>query len=203
MEQENFSMPFEYNPNPKKGFFENLGAHLIDFFQTLVVFGAFFALLYLFIAQPHKVSGSSMYPTFHDGDYILTDKLTYRFQEPKPGDIVVFRNPRNESQDFIKRVIAVPGDTVIVSEGKVYVNGQKLQEVYLPSGTTTRPDNFLTEGAAVKVGKGQYFVLGDNRSHSSDSREWGGVSKNEIVGKAFFRYWPPNAFGLVKSLPST
>ena len=181
----------------QSSFFDNLKTHLIDFIQTLVVFGAIFALIYLFIAQPHKVSGLSMFPTFNDGDYILTDKVSYRFGSPKVGDVIVLKNPRNEEQDFIKRIIALPRDTIMVEGSSVYVNGQKLSEEYLVDDISTRAGNFLQEGNEIKAGPNQYFVFGDNRNHSSDSREWGSVTKEEIVGRVFFRYWPPKSFGLI------
>lgn len=194
-----------YAPTPltpeSKGFFSNLGTHLIDFIQTLVVFGAIFALIYLFVAQPHKVSGKSMFPTFEDGDYILTDKITYRLNTPKRGDVVVLKNPRDKSQDFIKRVIVLPEETVKVEGGSIYIDNQKLIEPYISEEVKTDAGNFLTEGLEVKAGPNQYFVMGDNRPHSSDSREWGPITKEEIVGKAFFRYWPPQTFGLTNSHP--
>lgn len=194
--------PMDYYGIPeKKGFFEGLKSHIIDFIQTFVVFGAIFALIYLFVAQPHKVSGNSMVPTFKNGDFILTDKLSYRFGDHKKGDIIVLKNPRDETQDFIKRIIATPGDTIKVEEGSVYVNGRKVSEEYLPSDTRTRAGNFLIEGSQIKTGPNQYFVFGDNRDHSSDSREWGAVTQEEIVGKVFFRYWPPKSFGLTKQIP--
>lgn len=185
----------------RKGFFSSLGSHLIDFIQTLVVFGAIFALIYLFVAQPHKVSGNSMVSTFHNGDYILTDKLSYRFGTPQHGDVIVLKNPRDESQDFIKRIIALPGETIKIENNAVYVNGQLVEETYLPPDTNTPAGAFIPENTLIKAGPNQYFVLGDNRSHSSDSRAWGGVTKEEIVGKVFFRYWPPKAFGMFKPLP--
>lgn len=186
-----------YSSIPQKSFFENLRSHIIDFIQTLVVFGAIFALIYLFIAQFHKVSGNSMVPTLHSGDYLITEKVTYRFGGPKRGDIIVLKNPRDESQDFIKRIMAIPGDTIKVENNLVFVNGQLQNESYLPSGTITRPGNFLTDGTQIKAGSNQYFVFGDNRNHSSDSREWGAVTREEIVGRAFFRYWPPKDLGLL------
>lgn len=188
-----------FGPQENKSFFEKFKEHIIDFIQTLVVFGAIFALIYLFVAQPHRVSGNSMVPTFKNGDYILTDKISYRFGNPKEGDIIVLKNPRDETQDFIKRIIAAPGDSLKIEEGIVYVNEGKISEEYLPSGTRTRAGNFVTEDAQIKVGANQYFVFGDNRDHSSDSREWGGVTKEEIVGRVFFRYWPPQNFGLIKN----
>ena len=190
-----------YDSTQHKGFFESLKEHLIDFIQTLVVFGAIMALIYLFIAQPHKVSGRSMVPTFADGDYLITNKITYRFTTPEKGDIIVLKNPKDESQDFIKRIIAGPGDTIKIENKQVFVNGALLGEVYLPSGTQTQAGSFLNEGNTVKAGENQYLVLGDNRDHSSDSREWGPITKEEIVGKAFFRYWPPQSLGLIRFIP--
>lgn len=183
------------------GIFSQIGTHLVDFIQTLVVFGAIFALIYLFIAQPHKVSGSSMYPTFYNGDYILTDKISYRTGQPKYGDVIVLQNPKDQSQDFIKRIIGLPGDIVMVQSGQVFLNGKPLTEKYLPEGTTTRGGTFLPEGTSYKVRPDEYFVMGDNREHSSDSREWGILTRQEIVGKVFFRYFPLARFGIFKPLP--
>lgn len=190
-----------YYGERRKSFLENLRSHIIDFIQTFVVFGAIFALIYLFVAQPHKVSGSSMVPTFHNGDYILTDKLSYRFGSPKRSDIIVLKNPRDESQDFIKRIIALPGEKIKIEGNFVYINGELLKESYLPAATNTSGGTFLKDMEEIKVGPNQYFVFGDNRNHSSDSRAWGGVTKEEIVGKVFFRYWPPKDFGLFRPLP--
>ena len=186
-----------YGDTPQKGFFEHLGGYFIEFIETIVVVGAIFALIYLFVAQFHKVSGQSMFPTMHNNDYLITEKVTYRFSAPKKGDIIVLKNPRDESQDFIKRIIATPGDSVKVENSSVYINGQLSIESYLPAGTITRAAAFLREGEQVKAGTNQYFVFGDNRQHSSDSREWGPVTKEEIVGRAFFRYWPPKSMGLL------
>lgn len=169
----------------------------MEFFETLVVFGAIFAALYLFVAQFHKVSGISMVPTMHNNDYLITEKVSYRFRDPKHGEIIVLKNPRNESQDFIKRIIAVPGDTIQILNKTVIINGQPVKENYLPLGTLTPAGAFLTERTLVKVADNQYFVFGDNREHSSDSREWGPVTKEEIVGRALFRYFPIQAIGLL------
>lgn len=182
---------------PPKSFMQNLGGYFIEFFETIVVFGAIFAAIYLFVAQFHKVQGNSMVPTMHNGDYLVTEKISYRFREPKSGEIIVLKNPRDESQDFIKRIIAVPGDTVQISNNNVFINGQPLEEKYLSPNTPTRSGAFITEGVTVKVDTNQYFVFGDNREHSSDSREWGPVTKEEIIGRAFFRYFPITDIGLL------
>lgn len=186
-----------YGEIPKKSFSDNLGGYFVEFFQTIVVFGAIFAVMYLFIAQFHKVSGNSMVPTMHTGDYLITEKVSYKFRNPKYGEIVVLQNPRDESQDFIKRIIAVPGDTLQITNNTVHLNGQVLLENYLPKGTPTHAGTYVTEGALIKVSDNQYFVFGDNREHSSDSRDWGPITKQEIVGRAFFRYFPFPAIGLL------
>lgn len=190
--------PNLYSEEPvQKGLMDNLGGYLVEFIETIVIFGAIFAAIYLFVAQFHKVSGNSMVPTYHNGDYLITEKISYRFRNPQKGEVVVLKNPRDESQDFIKRVVAIPGDTISVSNNTVFINGQPDKEGYLPTGVPTRSGAFLTEGATIKVGNDQYFVLGDNREHSSDSREWGPVTKKEIVGRAFFRYYPIPDIGLL------
>lgn len=187
--------PSGYDYGEQKGIFSKLGGYLVEIIETVVVCTAIFFILYLFVAQFHKVSGNSMVPTFKNEDYLITEKVSYRFGSPKRGDVIVLKNPKDESQDFIKRIIALPGDTIRIENNTIFINNQAISEPYLPAGTKTRTGSFLTEGSTVKAGPNQYFVLGDNREHSSDSREWGGVTKEEIVGKAFFRYWPPQNIG--------
>ncbi len=189
--------PNLYGEEPPRSFAQSLGGYAVEFFETLVVFGAIFAAIYLFVAQFHKVSGNSMVPTMHNGDYLITEKVSYRFRNPKEGEIIVLKNPRDESQDFIKRIIAVPGDTLQISNNAVFVNGKELPESYLPAGTSTRTGAFVSEGALIKVGNNQYFAFGDNREHSSDSREWGPITKEEIIGRALFRYFPIPVIGLL------
>ncbi len=138
-----------------------------------------------------------MEPNFHDGEFILTDKLSYRFSPPQRGDVIIFQAPINPDQDFIKRVIALPGEKVKVEKGHVYIDGRQLSETYLPAQTIVNPGAFIREGQQITVERDNYFVLGDNRNHSSDSREWGLVPKKDLVGKAFLRYWPLNKLGLL------
>jgi signal peptidase I len=168
-----------------------------DFLETIVVALSIFVVVYLFLVQPHEVKGSSMEPNFHNNEYILTDKISYRFSLPKRGDVIIFKAPSNPDVDYIKRVIGTPGDRVKVEGGSVYVNDRKLEEPYLRDATTLFPGSKLTEGMDITVDQNYYFVLGDNRPHSSDSREFGPISKTSIVGKAFFRYWPVSEFGIL------
>jgi signal peptidase I len=157
----------------------------------------------LFLVQPHQVKGNSMYTpsieSFRDGEYILTNKLTYKMEEPKRGDVVVFKAPHNEDYDYIKRIVGLPGDTVKIQGGKVNINDMFLDESsYLPDDSYTSAGSYLKEGEMLTIPLEKYFVLGDNRSHSSDSREWGLIPKNSIVGKAWFRYWPLNKLGAIE-----
>ncbi len=166
---------------------------LLSFVEIVEIFVICFFAVFLirhFLVQPFLVSGQSMYPTFKNGNYILTDELSYRFEKPKRGDVIVFRPPVAGSF-FIKRIIGLPGEEVIIKEGSVFIKKDnkiiKLKEKYLPSSVKTYPD--LT----VDLKKDQYFVLGDNRKRSYDSRFWGPIKKEDIVGKVKFRLWPPTA----------
>lgn len=180
-----------------KLFARSLGALFLDTLQTVVLAAAIFMLTYLFLVQPHEVKGNSMYPNFHDGERLLTDKVSYRFNQPRRGDIIVFRAPPDRVKDFIKRIIALPGETVSVKEGQVFVNGNALDEFYLSKTINTEVGAFLSEDREYTLGNNEYIVMGDNRDHSSDSRSWGPVKRDEIVGKAWLIYWPPQKIGII------
>jgi len=165
--------------------------------QAIVFAGAIFLFVYLLLAQPHKISGASMEPNFIDNEYLLTNKVSYRLREPERGEVVVFEAPPNGEKDFIKRIIALPGETVRISGNRVFVNGVELVEPYLPLGTETRSTSFFPENQVVAVPENSYFVLGDNRDHSLDSRTFGFIKKDSITGKAWFVYWPPQLAGSV------
>jgi signal peptidase I len=169
-----------------------------DFLQSIALGGAFFVVFYLFIIQPHQVKGSSMYPTFKDKEYILTDKITYKFSTPQRGDVIILQSPKNPDIDYIKRVIGLPGETIKVNEGKVYLNGQLFQETYLSVTTPIFPGGFLQDNQEVTVPENNYFVMGDNRPGSSDSREFGFVPYEHIIGKVIFRYFPVDRLGAIK-----
>lgn len=142
-----------------------------------------------FVAQPFIVSGASMTPTFQNGQYLIVDQLSYRFTPPAHGDVIVFKYPKDPSKYFIKRVIGIPGDTISINGNvitifnKTHENGVKLSEPYVAKMT---PNGAETE----KLGEGEYFVMGDNRDNSSDSRVWGILPKDFIVGKAYLRLFP-------------
>lgn len=179
------------------GIVRRISAFLMDIVEVFVVSMSIFIVVYLFLMQPHQVKGQSMFPTFHDLEYLMTDKVTYKRRPPQRGEVVVFKAPINEDFDFIKRIMAVPGDTIMVKGGGVFVNGKQLEETYLPAEYTTRAGRYLQEGVPFTVPADTYITFGDNRGHSSDSREWGPVPFQNIVGRAFLRYWPPDKFGIV------
>lgn len=178
--------------------FHRLGAFFLDILEIVVFAVAIFLFVYLLLLQPHKIKGASMEPNFPDGEFLLTDKVTYRLEEPKRGDVIVFKAPVAEGEEFIKRIIGLPGENVSVKDSKVYINDKELEEPYLSSTVPTYSNYFLPEGATVAVPQNEYFVLGDNRPHSSDSRAWGFVSKNKITGRAWLIYWPPKNAGTIK-----
>lgn len=163
---------------------------ILDALQPVVLAFAVIMMVYLFAFQPHKVDGSSMYPNFKNGDYILTEKISYHNKDPKRGDVVVFHAPPPNNADFIKRVIGLPGETIMVQNGKVFINGRQLPEQYLDSSIVTSEKSFLREGISYTIPPDYFMMFGDNRSFSSDSREFGPISKRAIVGRAALRYWP-------------
>lgn len=181
-------------------YFKRLGSFILDILQTVVMAIAIFMVVYLFLMRPHQVSGRSMVPNFQDGEYLLTEKLSYRFNQPKRGDIVVFTAPPSRRQDYIKRVIAVPGDQVQLKGGDVYVNSKLLEEAYLPEEFTTDAGRAVQTGQVYTLGADEYFVFGDNRGNSADSRDFGAIRKADIVGKAWVIYWPPTAAGVVSGV---
>ncbi len=188
-------------------------ARFMDVIEFFVSTATVAILIYLLVTQPHQVNGNSMYPNFHDGEFLLTDKLTYKFRQPQRGDVVVFtappaaRCPVGLNCDFIKRVIALPGERIKIDNRKIYINGQRLVEPYLSpeiitnSGSTIK--SFLPESLEQTVPPNSYLMMGDNRIASSDSRDWGAVEKNKIVGKAWLRYWPPSVAGVLAFEPAS
>lgn len=169
---------------------------ILEFLKTvaIIIIIAFFVRFYL--VQPFVVEGSSMEPNFQNAEYLLVNKLSYRMAAPQRGDVIVFHPPNIPSLNYIKRVIAVPGDKIEIVNGEIKVNGSKLDEPYIPAEKTLVRNS---EAANLKqtMGEDQYFVLGDNREHSSDSREWGGVPMANIIGRAWLVVFPPKNFGLV------
>jgi signal peptidase I len=159
-----------------------------DFFFSIVV--SFFIIL--FVYQPVKVEGGSMEPGLEDQERIFINKLVYRWEKIERGDIIVFRYPRDPRKSFIKRVIGIPGDQVRISYGHVYINGKPQEEDYVPPEYADSRSYPMTI-----IPPGSYFVLGDHRSMSNDSRDFGSVQRSYIYGKAVFGYWPVDKLGVL------
>jgi signal peptidase I len=182
-------------------FLKTLGSIILDFIETIVTALVIFVIFYLFLFQPHQVKGNSMLTGFIDGEFILTNKINYRFSNPKRGDVIVFKAPQNQKYDYIKRIIALPGEEIGLKNGKILINNNLLNESsYLEENAYTQGNHFLPEKGEVIVPPKHYFVIGDNRAHSSDSRDWGFISKEDIVGRAWLRYWPPSRFGFIPTI---
>lgn len=149
--------------------------------------------------QPNQVKGASMEPNLHNGDYIFTSKITYKFRPVERGDIVVFKSPKNPDIEYIKRVIGLPGDQVKVQNGDVYINEVILEENYTAAKTNLWDGGLMREGENYVVPEGNILVFGDNRPRSSDSREFGAIPISSIIGQVFYRYYPPQKIGGFKN----
>lgn len=179
------------------GFFARFSHEVWEFAKIVFISLAIVLPIRFFVAQPFIVRGASMEPTFQDGEYLIVDELSYFLRSPERGEVIVFRYPRDPSQFFIKRIIGLPGEVVIVENGMVtiqneaYPNGMVLEETYLPSVRETVPNGRTVLGA------GEYFVLGDNRQKSSDSRQWGTLNDSFLIGRTLLRLWPVTEVGVV------
>jgi len=174
--------------DPKPSFREGAVRFFVDIIETILLSVLLFLGINALTARV-RVDGQSMVPTFDSGEFLIVSKLSYRFDEPVRGDIVVFHLPRDPDQDYIKRIIGIPGDNVEIQDGSVYVNGIELNEPYI-NAPPTYSGNWQVE-------EGSYFVLGDNRNNSSDSHSWGSVPADFVVGKAIFVYWPIPSIGVI------
>lgn len=169
--------------------FGSLALFLLEVIQIVVISAAIIIPIRYFLIQPFYVKGASMEPNFFDNEYLIIDELSYRFREPERGEIVVFRYPRDLTQFFIKRVIAFPGETVEITDGKVIIstsncpNGCVLREEYIT-------DEITTGKKRVTLAADEYYVMGDNRDESLDSRSFGPITRDHIVGRVWIRGLP-------------
>ncbi len=175
----------------------SIGKAIYSLIETILVALVLAIVLYLFIMTPHEVVGNSMHPTYKNGEFLMANKITYRVSEPKRGDVIIFKF--SDTQDFIKRIIGTPGDELLIKDGLIYINGDLLDEsAYLESSVITNGGSYLHEGQTITVPDNEYFVCGDNRTNSSDSREFGPIKKEKIKGKAWIVYYPFSEFRVVK-----
>lgn len=168
---------------------KNFFSYVWEVIKIVVLAVLIVAPIRFFIFQPFFVKGQSMEPNFENGDYLFVDEISYHLRDPQRGEVVVFKYPNDLSQRYIKRIIGLPGETIKVENGSVEVfnkDGETIlkEESYIPEGVLTMGETEIT------LGESEYFVLGDNRSASSDSRRWGPVPEEDIIGRVFFRAWP-------------
>jgi len=192
---------FEHKQEKKKKMW------LVDILQSVVIALFICILVYLFIATPNQVSGPSMQDNFHDKDLVLTNKITQWLGgsdfgksiglEYQRGDVIVFQKPGKP--DLIKRVIGLPGETVMVLNGHLFVNNKQIKETYLPATLRTNAGSYAKEGEIITLKSDEYFVCGDNRGNSADSRDanYGPVKREWLKGKVILRYWPLDRFGVI------
>ena len=176
-------------PPPRRSFWFDIQAWVRD----IIISFAIAAIVIVFLYQPVKVEGTSMMPRLVDQQRIFVNKFVYRFEEIQRGDIIVFRFPLDSSKSYIKRVVGLPGDVVEIARGKLIINGDHIPEPYVLEQYSDRRSH-----PSVRVDPGHYYVLGDRRNTSNDSRTWGTVERSSIIGKAVFAYWPPARFGVLE-----
>jgi signal peptidase I len=173
-----------------------------DFAKVILIALAIILPVRYFVFQPFIVSGSSMEPNYSDGQYLIIDELSYRFSDPERGDVLVIRYPKDRKQFFIKRVIGLPGEKIEIDNGRVTIvndknpDGITLDEAYLPSQGLSFPHNTSVVGGkkTITLKSDEYFMMGDNRLASSDSRDWGPLDEDDIIGKVFIRVFPLSEF---------
>jgi signal peptidase I len=172
------------------------GASLLRELAEVLVLAVILYFGISFAVQTVHVEGLSMFATLDDNDYLIADKIDYRLHPPERGDIIILRPPTDDSKDFIKRIIALPGEKLLIRDGVVYINGHRLVEPYVPEAWVVNkdwPQNCCPDGQLIPPN--QYFVMGDNRNRSQDSRTFGPIGRDRIDGRAWFRIWPLKDFG--------
>ncbi|OQA36963.1 MAG: Signal peptidase I T [Parcubacteria group bacterium ADurb.Bin326] len=179
-----------YLSGSERPFWQKASEFIWEMVRVAVISLAIIIPVRYFLIQPFYVKGASMEPNFYDHEYLIIDEISYRFNQPQRGDIVVFKYPKDPKQFFIKRVVGLPGERVKIEDNKIYIDGTILNEAYLDSGAETVLA--LRGYGDVVLGSDEYFLLGDNRSQSLDSRSFGPVKREYIIGRTWLRGWPFN-----------
>jgi signal peptidase I len=162
-----------------------------EIFESVAIAILLAILIRMFVFQPFYIPSESMVPSLQVGDRIIVSKLNYHFSEPQRGDVMVFKFPLDPSRDFVKRTIGIGGESLAIRDSNLYINGRQVQEDYLPAGLT------FADFGPEPVPVGSYFMMGDNRNNSDDSRVWGALPEENIIGKAVLIYWPLNRIRLL------
>lgn len=176
----------------------SLGKVVGIYFQVIFIFILVFFVVYFFLGQLYEVMGDSMEPNFHDQEQLIAEKLSTRFGNLKRGDIVIFKSPKDESRLLIKRIVGLPEEKVMLKDGSVYINGEYLPEPYVPEDMLTKEMRIMESDFEYTIPADSYMVLGDNREKSTDSREWGFVKSENMIGRAILVYYPLKNIRFVK-----
>jgi signal peptidase I len=176
----------------------NISKSFLDLVEVLLISGTVAALMFLFVGQPVKVVGDSMLPSFANAEQLVSEKVSIKYSELIRGDVVIFEHPMQEGILLIKRVVGMPGEKFEISDGKILINDRELVEKYTFAKNVTQGYGKIPGNKSIQIPKDGYILLGDNRENSSDSREWGVIHKDLIVGKGFFVYYP---FGSIRAIP--
>jgi signal peptidase I len=196
--QDDYVLRPEGGSSSEEGNMEGVRNFLSFSIETIRIFIISLIVIFIvrsFIIQPFFVKGASMQPNFSDGDYLIVDEIGYRVGEPKRGDVIVFRYPNDPSEYFIKRVIGLPGESLEIKDNHIIVFNEEHPGGFVLDESTYLPEANTTTGTyAVELKDNEYYVLGDNRTASSDSRRWGALEENYIIGRAWVRAWPFDEF---------
>jgi signal peptidase I len=176
---------FDLQGKPKVSLLATTGFFILELLKVVIISLAIIIPVRFFLIQPFYVKGASMEPNFYDNEYLVIDEISYRFKDPARGEIIVFRYPKDPREYFIKRIIGLPGEKVAIKNGNVYINGVRLDESeYLA------PEEQTIHDGVWMLKADEYFILGDNRQYSLDSRKFGPVDRSYIIGRAWVRGWP-------------
>jgi len=186
------------NNNSIKEELRNILSFIWETAKIVIISLAIIIPIRYFLFQPFFVRGASMEPNFESGEYLIVDEITYRFREPQRGEVVVFRYPEDPTQFYIKRIIGLPNETVRIEGGQVYIFNKENPQGFILEEPYLGDNDFTPGNIEVKLDENEYFVLGDNRQASSDSRRWGPVPDHYLIGRAFLRAWPFYKARLIK-----
>ncbi len=179
------------NEQNKESFAQSFKQSLWEFVKFIVIAALIVVPIRLWVAQPFIVNGSSMLPTFENGEYLIVDEFSYHFRQPERGEVIIFRYPQDHSKFFIKRIIGLPGERLEIKNSKIHIYNAEFPEGFTLGESYIGKNVFMAD-TSVTLNKTEYFVLGDNRGMSSDSRYWGPLANDLLIGRAWLRLWPFN-----------
>lgn len=183
-------------PDLKNNTEEKQKSSLVEILKFLIVASIVLFFVRTYIAKPFIVSGASMDPTFKTGEYLIVDEISYRFKNPERGEVIIFKFPLLPKNYYIKRIIGLPGETVDIKSGKVTIINEKNPDGFVVNEDYVSPQNIKEDSSEFTLGENEYFVMGDNRKESSDSRMWGAVDEDLIVGRPILRLLPPSKINI-------